>query len=95
MVVQQFAGPFGNVETKLVLTKKIITNPLAVMIHVCSFLTYWAGLYNSETQGKILEGVQALLVCASKMMANQPTAPARARLLPPDSDEPSDDEEAG
>ena len=40
---------------------KVIKNPLEILIHVCSFLTYWTGLYNSEMQGKILEGVKILI----------------------------------
>ena len=74
--------------------KKTIKNPLEIIIHVCSFLTYWAGLYNSETQGKILEGVQALLVCASRLMTSHPSTTTTARLPPPSSDVVPEDEES-
>jgi len=63
--------------------------PLPILTHVCSLLSYWTGLYNPETQGKILEGVQALLTCAHKMMACQPSPSNTARILP----SPSDDEQ--
>ena len=62
-----------------------------ILTYVCSLLTYWAGLYNSDMQGKILEGVQALLVCAHKMMASQPGTSASARILPPPPEDEHDD----
>ena len=34
-------------------------------------MSYWAGLYGAEMQGKIVEGVKLLLSCASRMMAQQ------------------------
>jgi hypothetical protein len=73
--------------------KKMIKNPLGVLIHVCSFLSYWAGLYNSEMQGKILEGVQALLACAHKMMEGQPAASSTAKILPSTAEKEREDDE--
>ena len=62
------------------------------MIHVCSFLTYWTGLYNESLQEKIFEGVQDLRACAHKVLAGQSsTASARRRLPPPD-DQDMDEE---
>ena len=71
----------------------MIKNPLGVLIHVSSFLTYWAGLYSSETQGKILEGVQALLACAHRMMVCQPVASTTARILPSIAEKEREDDE--
>ena len=76
---------------KVCFDKKIIKSPLEIITLVCSFLTYWAGLYNTETQGKILEGVQALLACAHKMMVHQPTPTTTVRLLPPLTDAEQED----
>ena len=61
------------------LDKKLIKNPTDILIHVCSFLTHWAVLYNPETQGKILEGVQALLACTHRVMEGQPASPTTVR----------------
>jgi len=55
---------------------------MEIMIHVCSFLTYWAGLYNEMMQEKILDGVQGLLACAHRILARQNVASSAARLLP-------------
>ena len=74
---------------------KVIKNPLEILIHVCSFLTYWTGLYNSEMQGKILEGVQTLLTYAHKMMASQAPATATARILPPTTEDEQDEQDDG
>jgi hypothetical protein len=73
----------------------MIKNPLEILIHVCSFLTYWTGLYNSEMQGKILEGVQTLLAYAHKMMASQAPATATARILPPTTKDEQDEQDDG
>ena len=36
-------------------------------------MTYWAGLYNSELQGSLMVGVKALLACAHRVLAQQPS----------------------
>jgi hypothetical protein len=41
--------------------KKVIKHPAEVLLHACSLMNYWAGLYNEEFQGGLLEGVKALL----------------------------------
>jgi len=50
--------------------KKHIKNLSEFIICACSFLTYWTGLYNEVTQERILDGVQQLLACAHKVLAN-------------------------
>ena len=72
---------------------KIINSPIEIIIHICALLTYWSGLYNQETQGKILEGVQALLACAHRVMIGQAPATHPTRLLPPPEDLDEDDSE--
>ena len=63
---------------------KDIKNPMEMMMHICSFISYWAGLYNESMQEKILEGVQDLLACAHKVLAGQPASSSfQRRLLPP------------
>jgi len=72
---------------------KIINSPIEIIIHICALLTYWSGLYNQKTQGKILEGVQALLACAHRVMIGQAPATHPTRLLPPPEDLDEDDSE--
>ena len=50
--------------------KKLIKNPYEIIAYACSFLTYWAGLYNEVTQERILDGVEKLLPCAHMVLAN-------------------------
>nr|TKW34758.1 hypothetical protein SEVIR_2G327000v2 [Setaria viridis] len=62
--------------------KKIIKNPVEIIFHACSFMTYWAGLYKTDLQEKLLDGVKVLLSCAHKVLAQQARPPPPA-LLPP------------
>jgi len=50
---------------------KTIKHPVEIIYHACSFMSYWAGLYPPEMQGKILEGVKALLACVHRAVAVQ------------------------
>jgi hypothetical protein len=38
--------------------KKLIKHPTDIMFHACSFMIYWAGLYNSELRGKLMDDVK-------------------------------------
>jgi len=50
---------------------KKLRNPAEILSYACALMTFWAGLYGMEMQGKIMDGVKLLLSCASKMMAQQ------------------------
>ena len=50
---------------------KRLKNPAEILSYACALMSYWAGLYGAEMQGKIVEGVKLLLSCASRMMAQQ------------------------
>jgi len=52
---------------------KLIKHPVEIIHHACSFMSYWSGLYPPEMQGKILEGVKALLACVHRAVAVQPS----------------------
>lgn len=47
-------------------------------------MQYWAGLYKSEFQEKLLDGVKVLLGCAHEMMAQQMMAPMKRLPAPPE-----------
>ena len=76
---------------KAVFERVLIKHPSEILIHACALMTYWAGLYNKEFQGKLLEGVKTLLACAHRALAHQNRA-APLRLSPPS--EAQDEEEA-
>jgi len=76
---------------KAVFERVLIKYPSEILIHACALMTYWAGLYNKEFQGKLLEGVKTLLACAHRALAHQNRA-APLRLPPPS--EAQDEEEA-
>ena len=70
--------------------KKI--NKTEIIYHACSFMSYWSGLYPPEMQGKILEGVKALLACVHRAVAVQPgNVP---RILPAVTEEDKDEDAA-
>jgi hypothetical protein len=54
---------------------KQLRNSSDILIYVGALLTYWAGLYGSEMQGKILEGVKILVSCVHKVMVQQRRSP--------------------
>ena len=72
VVVQLSVGRYGNAETNQALTKKHIKSPCEILILACSFLTYWAGLYNEVTQEKILVGVQQFAGVCSQGAGDPP-----------------------
>lgn len=67
--------------------KKLLKNPIEIIIHSCSFMTYWTGLHSEDFQGKLLDGVQVLLSCAHKVLARSNQAPVRLALPPTEEDE--------
>ena len=72
VVVQLSVGRYGNAGTNHALTKKHLKSPCEILILACSFLTYWAGLYNEVTQEKILVGVQQFAGVCSQGAGDPP-----------------------
>ena len=66
LVLQLSVGPLGNAETKLVSIKKLLRNTMEVIMHACSFMSYWSGLYAAESQGRVLEGIKVMLGVACR-----------------------------
>ena len=54
-----------------------LKHPITILIHACALISYWAGLYGSELQDKIMEGVKILLACAHKVLMQHSSSPAR------------------
>jgi len=40
-------------------------------------MSYWAGLYSSDMQNKIMDGVKLLLSCANRVLVQQQRPPSR------------------
>jgi len=45
------------------------------MIYSCALMSYWAGLYSSDMQNKIMDGVKLLLSCAHRVLVQQQRPP--------------------
>ena len=56
---------------KAVFEGKLIKYSSEILIHACSFMSYWAGLYSVEFQGRVLDGVKTLLAYAHRALALQ------------------------
>ena len=69
---------------KVCFKHKDLQNLAEIITHACTFLSYLAGLYSLELQGKIMEGVELLLSCEHKVRV-QPSR-STSRLLPTDVD---------
>jgi hypothetical protein len=64
---------------------KLIEHPTEIIHHACSFMSYWTGLYPPERQGKILEGVKALLAWVHRTVTVQPSSVPR--ILPAETED--------
>jgi len=74
--------------------QKMIKNPAEILMHVCAFMNYWAGLYNAEFQEKLMDGVKVLLSCTHRVLAQLgPLAPLLQLPVPSDARDDSDDVE--
>ena len=51
--------------------KKLIKNPLEIVIHACALINFWAGLYSPEVQNQLAAGVKIILSCAHRVLARQ------------------------
>ena len=72
---------------RAVFDAKTIRHPAEILLHACSFMNYWAGLYNSDFQGRLLEGVKVLMACAQKVLVQEAGDPnTRLLLMPPEED---------
>jgi len=45
---------------KAVFDAKTIRHLAEILLYACSFMKFWAGLYNSDLQGRLIDGVKAL-----------------------------------
>ena len=55
---------------------KLLRNPTDILIYACALMSYWAGLYGSDMQNKIMDGVK-LLSCANRVLVQQQRPPSR------------------
>ena len=77
--------------------KKMLKHPTDIMLFACALMSFWTGLYGTDMQGKILEGVKILISCVHKVMAQQKRPPSCLLLDGParaqdTTDEASEDE---
>jgi hypothetical protein len=73
---------------------KLIKNPTEILTHACAFMNYWAGLYASDFQEKLMDGVKVLLLCTHRVLAHQARPTAVLQLpAPPEDTEDEEDEQ--
>jgi len=92
--VWQSVGRSGNAEIELVSIKKNLKNLIEIIMYVCSFLTYWSGMYNKVMQEKIFKGVQNAEVNGMRPQGVGESTGLFVRgerLLPSPSDDEQDD----
>jgi len=63
--------------------KKPPRSPIDIIMYACSFMSFWAGLYNQEFQSKILEGFRVVMEVACSLPIKPPPPPRVLALLPP------------
>ena len=71
---------------------KMLRNPTEIMIYACALMSFWAGLYDAEMHGKILEGVKILLSCVQWVTTQQRLQPPPRLLLGSTQDQEFKDE---
>jgi hypothetical protein len=64
------------------------------VLHTCSFLYCWAGLFAPGQQEDVAAGVQVMLSIAHKLFAQQKSILESGRLMAPNEDRPKEDEGA-
>jgi hypothetical protein len=77
---------------KAIFDRKLIRHPAEIIMHACSFMSYWAGLYHEGDSQEIVEGVGIMLVLAQKLVANQ-RASVGVGMLPAPKDQAEDGDE--
>lgn len=74
---------------------KLIKHPAEIICYACSFMNYWTGLYKTDFQAQITDGVKVLLAMACRILVSQPRAsPTIPRILPAIEDEEEEGDEA-
>jgi len=51
------------------------------MLYTCALMSFWAGLYGADMQGKILEGVKILVSCHYELVLVPPLSVPVCRAL--------------
>jgi len=59
----------------------MIRHPTDIMLYTCALMSFWAGLYGADMQGKILEGVKILVSCHYELVLVPPLSVPVCRAL--------------
>jgi hypothetical protein len=57
---QRFAGPFGKLEIKSTLTKKLVQSPTEIVCVASSFISYWVGLHKEGDKQALEIGAEVM-----------------------------------
>lgn len=50
---------------------KLLRNPVEIVCHACALIHFWAGLFAGEDKDVMIDGVNAMLKIAVKLLAKQ------------------------
>lgn len=70
--------------------KKIISNPLEVICHMCALMKYWTGLYVEPDKEQLLEGINTMLQVAERILKRKEDKEAGKYLQDGDRDGSND-----
>lgn len=71
----------------------MIKLPIEIIMHACSFISYWSDLYNSEYQSRLAHSIKVMMGVAYKLLAQQVASRARAPPPPKEEDVLTDEDE--
>jgi hypothetical protein len=78
---------------KAVFEKKLIKHQTEIVVHACTYMSYWAGLLTSDFAGSVVEGMKMLLLIAHMILAQQKRTPEIKLLAAPHEDKAGDADE--
>jgi hypothetical protein len=58
-------------KNKVCFEKKVLKNPLEIIISACALMCYWAGLYSESPQKMIKDGVNLMMKTAIRLIGSQ------------------------
>jgi len=82
LVWLQSFGQSRSAEIKFALTKEPLRNPIDIVMHACSFMSYWAGVCNSLSHGTLLKGINIMMSVACGILTQQSTQRGHAVPTP-------------
>lgn len=79
--------PIWKARNKACFERKLIKHLAEINCHACSFMNFWTGLFKTDLQSQMTEGIKVMLSAAYRILATQHQPPkAPLRILPAEED---------